>query len=203
MLLPRFFSSSLEPRVAHSHSRFSATLTAAAIKGPQIDYGKFNAMLNIITSSKPRNEFDTMLALHAALTRNAIIKVGSQMSAAETFGHQELMQRMYSKLARTFLDQHEALNRGRARDENTLAVQQTVNVSGGQAAIVNHVTHNEAPIEAASSPVLVPSATPIPLIDNDARRTTAPLERVRLPDLSSATESVKPTAVHSQRKRAG
>jgi hypothetical protein len=161
-------------------------LMAASQEGTNINKIKFNAMLSIVTSSNPRNEFDAMLAAHAAITHFAIMKTGRQMATAENVMQQESAQRMYTKLARTFMDQKEALKRGRAA-ENVLTVQQNVNVSeGGQAAVVAHVSHTQlAPADVqnqtpAASPLALPDAkaTPMPIIDERAAA-PAQIERFR------------------------
>ena len=59
-------------------------LMAASMEGTQLDETKFNAMLSMVTSRKPRDEFEASLAMIAAMSHFALVKMGRQLSAAET-----------------------------------------------------------------------------------------------------------------------
>ena len=141
-------------------------------------------MLAIVINSKPRDEFDAMVATQAAINHFAIMKIARQMDTAENIMQQESAQRMHKGLVRSFIDLKDALTRGRAAAENTFTVQQNVKVEGGgPTAFVTNVNH-PAPADtqnepAAATPPALTDATaaPMPIIDDGKERAVIP-ERV-------------------------
>lgn len=87
--------------------------------------------------------------------------------------------RTLNKLARTFIDQREALQRNRAGSEQSVKVQ-NVSVGEGGQAIVGNVTQpprENAPNKpAAASPLELPDAktTPMPIINKSEKRVAVP-----------------------------
>ena len=94
-------------------------------------------MLAIISDLKPNDAVERMLAVQMATTHVATIRAGSWLSRAESLQQGQAHSTAYSKLARTFTAQVEALRKHRTGGKQTVTVQH-VNVSeGGQAIVAN------------------------------------------------------------------
>jgi hypothetical protein len=95
-------------------------------------------MLAIINDLKPNDAVERMLAVQMATTHVATIRAGNWLSRAETIPQGQAHSTAYSKLARTFTAQVEALRKHRTGGKQTVTVQH-VNVSDGGQAIVGNV----------------------------------------------------------------
>jgi hypothetical protein len=95
-------------------------------------------MLAIINDLKPKDAVERMLAVQMATTHVATIRAGSWLSKAESLQQGQAHSTAYSKLARTFTAQVEALRKHRTGGKQTVTVQH-VNVSDGGQAIVGNV----------------------------------------------------------------
>ena len=94
-------------------------------------------MLAIISDLKPNDAVERMLAVQMATTHVATIRAGNWLSRAESLPQGQAHSTAYSKLARTFTAQAEALRKHRTGGKQTVTVQH-VNVSdGGQAIVAN------------------------------------------------------------------
>src|SRR5688500_12491773 len=91
---------------------------------------------------------DEEAALIDARTADTVITMnaGRKLAQVETLAQQDSAERTFSKLARTFTAQVDALKRYRTTGEQVVSVQH-VSVSDGGQAIVGNVTH--APRESA------------------------------------------------------
>jgi len=99
-------------------------------------------MLSVIRDLAPRDAVERMLAVQMATTHVAMIRAGNWLSRAENLPQGQAHSNAYSKLARTFTAQAEALRKHRTGGKQTVTVQH-VNVSDGGQAIVGNVTHEE------------------------------------------------------------
>ena len=95
-------------------------------------------MLAIINDLKPKDAVERMLAVQMATTHVATIRAGNWLSRAESLPQGQAHSTAYSKLARTFTAQVEALRKHRTGGKQTVTVQH-VNVSEGGQAIVGDV----------------------------------------------------------------
>ena len=97
-------------------------------------------MLSVIRDLAPRDAVERMLAVQMAATHVATIRAGGWLSKAENLAQGQAHSTAYTKLARTFAVQVEALRKHRTGGEQRVTVQH-VNVSDGGQAIVGNVQH--------------------------------------------------------------
>lgn len=95
-------------------------------------------MLSTINELAPRDPVERMLAVQMAATHVATIRAGGWLSRAENLAQGQAHSTAYTKLARTFAAQVEALRKHRTGGEQRVTVQH-VNVSDGGQAIVGNV----------------------------------------------------------------
>lgn len=92
----------------------------------------------IVREIAPRDGVERMLAVQMAATHVALIRQGGRMANAEQLPQFEAHERAYTKLARTYTAQVEALRKYRNGGKQTVTVQH-VNVEDGGQAIVGTV----------------------------------------------------------------
>ena len=112
---------------------------AVAPKGRDADEDGIKFMFAVIKNSKPRDEIEAMLLTQMAATHVAVMSSANRLSNAESPQGQEIAERTYNKLARTFAAQIEAFQHYRTKNDAKVIVQ-TVSVSDGGQAIVGNVT---------------------------------------------------------------
>jgi hypothetical protein len=95
--------------------------------------------LAVIRGAEPRHLFESMLALQMAAVHDAFMRSERNFAQAENVVQQDSAGRMLPKLARTFLDQLNALQRNRTGGDQKVMVRH-VSVGDGGQAIVGHVT---------------------------------------------------------------
>lgn len=95
-------------------------------------------MLTIIRDMAPRDAVERMLAVQMAATHVATIRAANWLSRAENLPQGQTHSTAFTKLARTFTAQIEALRKHRTGGKQTVTVQH-VNVSDGGQAIVGNV----------------------------------------------------------------
>jgi hypothetical protein len=112
----------------------------AISKGGQIDEEKQKYTCALVAGLNPRNHLEMMLVSHMVAVHVATLAAAGTLARASTFPHYDTAERVFNKLARTFVTQMDAFNRYRAGGEHKVNVQH-VSVNDGGQAIVGHVTH--------------------------------------------------------------
>jgi hypothetical protein len=115
-------------------------LAKAGSPGRRVDKPGLNFMLSVVKRAAPRDQIEAMLAAQMAAVHVATMNAGRKLAQVETVQQQDSAERTFSKLARTFTAQVEALKRYRTSGEPMVSVQH-VSVSDGGQAIVGNVTH--------------------------------------------------------------
>ena len=95
-------------------------------------------MLTSVAEIQPRDTFERMLAVQMAATHVAMIRSGRWLANAASIDQTNLHYNGYTKLARAYVAQMEALRKHRNGGKQTVTVQH-VNVSDGGQAIVGNV----------------------------------------------------------------
>ncbi len=119
-----------------SHSLKALRADEATDEQPGNDERQF--MLSIIADMAPRDPVERMLAVQMAATHVATIRSARWLASTENIPQVQAHYTGFSKLARTFAAQIEALRKHRTGGKQTVTVQH-VNVSDGGQAIVGHV----------------------------------------------------------------
>ncbi|WP_051544655.1 hypothetical protein [Sulfitobacter mediterraneus] len=99
-------------------------------------------MLAAIKELAPRDAVERMLAVQMAATHVAMVRAGRWLALADTVEKATAYNSNYTKLARTYTAQMEALRKHRNGGKQTVTVQH-VNVEGGGQAIVGNVHNRE------------------------------------------------------------
>ena len=99
-------------------------------------------MLAAIKELAPRDAVERMLAVQMAATHVAMVRAGRWLASADTVEKATAYNSSYTKLARTYTAQMEALRKHRNGGKQTVTVQH-VNVEGGGQAIVGNVQTGE------------------------------------------------------------
>ena len=129
-------------------------------------------MLAVISGIAPRDEIEAMLAAQMAAVHMATMTFARRLNHVENIPQQDSAERAFTKLARTFTTQMEALRRYRTGGEQKVTVQH-VSVSEGGQAIVGNVTQGTRETArdkaAASPPALADSQMPsMPIVGEPA-----------------------------------
>ena len=82
-------------------------------KGQEPDVDGLNFMLSVINGIGPRNEIEAMLAAQMAAVHVATMAFARRLNHIENIPQQDSAERAFTKLARTFTTQMEALKRHR------------------------------------------------------------------------------------------
>jgi hypothetical protein len=139
-----------------------------------------NFLLSIIRGVAPRDPVETVLAAQMAAVHNAIMKLGDTLDKTSC----EAQERMFNRLARTFVTQMEALKRHRSGREQNVTVQNVMVRDGGQAVVGGNVN------EAARDPVADLAATASPPV--------APRHPTAMPDIADGDDDKVPVAAKTK-----
>lgn len=136
--LCRIFGTSdeMQANALLSHCLKPLRAEEASDENPASDERTF--MLSIIRDLAPRDPVERMLAVQMAATHVATIRSAGWLSRAQNLAQGQTHSTAYTKLARTFAAQVEALRKHRTGGEQRVTVQH-VNVSDGGQAIVGNV----------------------------------------------------------------
>ena len=110
--------------------------TEASDEHPGSDERMF--MVSTMAEIQPRDAFERMLAVQMAATHVAMVRSGRWLANAETVDQVKAHYSGYTKLARAYVAQMEALRKHRTGGKQTVTVQH-VNVEDGGQAIVGNV----------------------------------------------------------------
>lgn len=109
-------------------------------RGAKVDEDASNFLLSVVRAVQPRDELETMLAIQMGAVHAATMTMARRLNRADTIPLQDATERAFTRLARTFTMQLEALNRHRAGGQQKVVVEHVTVNAGGQA-IVGNVTH--------------------------------------------------------------
>jgi hypothetical protein len=112
-------------------------LTSVASDGFEIDVNMLNFALAVINRIGPKNELQAMLAAQMAAVHMSIMTYARRLTIGGTIEEQDIAQGILSKVARTFVQQLEAMHRLFGGEKVFL---QQVSVAEGGQAIVGNVT---------------------------------------------------------------
>jgi hypothetical protein len=133
-------------------------LTVLAHRNGDVDQHQLDFLLSIVKGVKQTNQVETLLAAQMAAVYDATMTLARHLSTAENLEEANSFGNLFSKLARTFAAQVEALQRLRSSTEQKVTVQ-NVSVSDGSQAIVGNVTHTHGKTEAPTSPLAITDAS--------------------------------------------
>ncbi len=130
----------------------------------------FDFTLAFLKESKPRDPIENALQTQMSVTHQQLMRIASRLNNAKTEHELRLYEPIFTRLARTYVSQVDALKRYRSKNEAGLTVR-TVSVQDGGQAIVGHITHqasNGGPPEPATGPLAITDAklTPMPSLGN-------------------------------------
>ena len=143
-------------------------INMASRKGTDVNEMDADFTLAFVKEGKPRDPIESALEAQMAVTHQQLMRFANRLNNAETEFELRLYEPIFTRLARTYVSQVDALKRYRSKNEPGLTVQ-SVSVQDGGQAIVGHVTH-QARIagshETAAAPLAITDAklTPMPLI---------------------------------------
>ena len=95
-----------------------------------------------VSEIKPRDGVERLLAVQMAATHVALVRAGRWMASADSLAQSQAYTNSFTKLARTYTTQMEALRKHRNGGKQTVTVQH-VNVEDGGKAIVGNVQTGE------------------------------------------------------------
>ena len=97
-------------------------------------------MIAVVAELKPRDTVERMLAVQMAATHVALIRSGRWLATSDNIDQVQAHYSGYTKLARTYATQVEALRKHRNGGKQTVRVER-VNVESGGQAVVGDVSH--------------------------------------------------------------
>ncbi len=112
-------------------------LANAGSHGKSVDESGLNFMLAVIKGVEPNDQVEAMLAAQMATVHMATMIFARRLAHVETLPQQDSAERAFTKLARTFAAQVEALKRYRTGGEQKVTVEHVHVHEGGQAIVGN------------------------------------------------------------------
>jgi hypothetical protein len=101
---------------------------------------KLEFLTSVLEELPQKDHLTGMLLSQMATCHSAIMQLAGKFSNARTLDELELVERMYTKMMRTFTAQFEALRRHQRGPDQTVNVG-NLSVTDGSQAIVGHVSH--------------------------------------------------------------
>ncbi len=151
---------------------FLEQLGPASSSGGGYNERSINFMLDVIKGLKPTDQLEAMLAAQMAAVHVATMRFAALLAHADGI-QQDITERAFNKLARTFATQMEALKRYRTGGEQKVTVQYVSVNEGGQAIVgnVNQAPRATAPKKSADGPLALaaPTERPMTMIDEPDR----------------------------------
>ena len=126
-------------------------LVKASVNGEEPDAVNLSFMISMVKSIKPRDSIEAMLVAQMVSVHVLAMRCAYHLANADDVVRQDSAARALGRLARTFPDQIEALNRYRNNGEPAVTVQ-NVSVQDGGKAIVGNVTQHASVIVSGKSP---------------------------------------------------
>ncbi|WP_395449393.1 hypothetical protein ACHMW7_05835 [Aminobacter sp. UC22_36] len=125
---------------SNSNSYYIGTTDALAQLsriGDKVHENTFNYAFALIAGIEPKDQLESMLAVQMAAVHMATLKAARTLQTAQYVEQQDSAQRTFTKLARTFATQVEALKRYRSKGEQRVYVERVTVNEGGQAVVGN------------------------------------------------------------------
>jgi hypothetical protein len=134
----------------------------ASQRGTEID--KFNADFTqaFVKGSKPRDPIESALETQMAVTHQQFMRFTNRLNNAESELELRLYEPIFTRLARTYVAQVDAVKRYRSTHEPGLMVQ-TVSVQDGGQAIVSQHAGDSGPNKVAAAPLAITDAKLAPM----------------------------------------
>lgn len=102
-----------------------------------------NFDLAFVRGTKPRQQVEAALAMQMSIVHRYTIQFARRISTAGSLQEFEILERIFTKLCRTYLSQMQTLKIYRSSDDPGMIVQNVSVRDGGQAAIVGKVTRGD------------------------------------------------------------
>ena len=115
-------------------------LANAAAEGRELDERALNFMIAVVRDVEPRDQLEAMLAAQMAAIHNATMTFARRLNTVETIPQQDSAERAFTRLARTFATQMEALKRYRTGGEQRVVVEHVTVNEGGKAMVGSFAT---------------------------------------------------------------
>ena len=141
---------------------------------PATSHNDVNFVLSVIKDNKPRNQNETMLAAHIAITNLGAMNAARLRTKATSLERFEMADRIYGKSTKSVLALSEGVKRLQSSGEPSVTVQ-NVSINDGGQAIVGNVTQH--------SPQAAPTTVAKPLAITDARIDPMPIIENRAPEV--------------------
>ncbi len=130
---------------------------------------KLEFLTSVLEEFPQKDHLTGMLLAQMATCHSAIMQLASQFSNARTLPELEIIERMLTKMMRTYTSQFEALRRHQRGPDQTVNVE-NLSVTDGSQAIVGHVSHQGGAAttkNAATKPAALRHDSPptMPMID--------------------------------------
>ena len=93
--------------------------------------------MSVVKDIEPEDQIEAMLAAQMATVHMATMTFAQRLNQVETIQQQDIAERAFNKLARTFATQVEALRRHRTGGEQKVTVEHVTVNEGGQAIVGN------------------------------------------------------------------
>jgi hypothetical protein len=157
-----------------------------------IDPVQLDFMFSVVRDIRPPDQIVAMLAIQMAAVHWLMIFPLESGSRLSNLGEQEIADRMFNRLTRTFAMQIEALKRYRTGGEQKVTVQH-VSVNEGGQAIVGNVTQDvreSVPQKRADKPLALTNSReqPMPIIEERrCERESVPARRRQKDDVQSSS----------------
>lgn len=105
-----------------------------------VDEGTLNFLLAVVKGIGPKDQVEAMLATQMAAVQLATMTFAQRLMKAQSIPEQDIAERAFNKLARTFTTQVDALKRYRTGGQQKVTVEHVTVQPGGQA-IVGTITN--------------------------------------------------------------
>jgi len=108
-----------------------------AYRGEQVDIAQSEFIAAALVGINPKDELEGMLATQIIANHILTMKFAGKLFRADNFNQQEVIEKVYTKLARTMPAQMEALHRKRHGGKQKVKVEHVHVYQGGQAIVGN------------------------------------------------------------------
>jgi hypothetical protein len=138
-------------------------LVSQNTKGGEVNQRGLSFMLAVVKGVEPKDQLEAMLAAQMASVHVATMMLRQRLACSRGTDELDSAERAFNKLARTFANQLEALNRYRTGAPHTL---QNVSVTHGGQAVVANITHppsETGPSKATASEMVSSKTNVVPL----------------------------------------
>ena len=150
-------------------------LENVATCGKKLDERALNFILSVAKGIEPKDQVEAMLAIQMAAVHMATMTFAGRLVHGQDISEQEGPERAFTKLARTFAAQVEALQRYRSKGEQMVAVAKVELHPDGQRLVEAAAADNSSEGQHHAKPV--GHATQLAMRSSNAGRKTLPVAR--------------------------